>query len=146
MPIEWSVAVIALSFVVLVIYSIRTLHAAKQSMEQVNQTLQNVQRQLDELGQETLQWMQNTNRLTTDVQKKLKSTDSFFQSVGQTGEAVEQVTATVKQVSAAITANVDETFKSNQTRMKAFIGWAGLAMDAWQRWKSKPQGDGKDVR
>lgn len=141
MVIEISMIVITIAFVVLVIYLIRTLQAFKHSILHAEQTLDQVQRQLDELGKEALQWLQNCNQLTADVQSKLKSIHSVFQSAERICEATEKVALTAKQISVAIAANANDTLRAQQKKLNEVIGWTNLFVNAWQRWQS--HGDGK---
>lgn len=135
--IEISVAVIALAFAVLVVYLIVTLKAASRSLNQVQQTLVNLEKQVDDLSQESVKLIQTTNLLTEDVQKKVRSLDTLFQSANQVGDAVHEVTSSVKQVSAALSntlvPRVEKTAQSSQQPMSDVMQWVSLSMGLYQK-------------
>ncbi len=117
---EISVAVIAAAFVVLTVYLIMTLRTARESMQQMNSTIERLEQQVDGLSGEAQQLLKNSREMTADLQGKVKSLDGVFataqqlgnsmQRVGsaveQAGEAVHEVTSSVKQVSTAVSHNV----------------------------------------
>lgn len=137
--IEISVAVIALSFAVLVVYLILTLNSARASLEQTNQTLSKVQTQLDQVSKEALILINNTNLITSDVHDKMKSLDSLFESIEHVGESVQQVTSSVKQVSATVadsfTTNVKHAVDHNDKKLNEVVKWASVAMNLWHKWQ-----------
>ncbi|WP_136608991.1 DUF948 domain-containing protein [Paenibacillus dokdonensis] len=94
-----SVAIIAVAFAVLVIYLIKTLLAAKDSLEKTTQTLQEVQQTIDELGYEVKQIVRHASDITVDVQHKMKQIDPIMTSVKNLGEVLSEVTLAAKQAS-----------------------------------------------
>lgn len=137
--IEFSVTVIAAAFVVLVVFIILTLLKLKASLDRVNQTLVETQKKLDALGEETIVLIRNTNEISVDVQKKMKALDSFFDSARASGEALHQVTASVKQVSATVSESVSNSLQQalhrHKDRMSEVAGWAALGIKLWHQWK-----------
>ncbi|MFI2858013.1 DUF948 domain-containing protein [Paenibacillus sp. JSM ZJ436] len=97
-----SIAVIAVAFAVLVFFLIKTLKAATVSLDKVTQTLQEVQKTIDELSYEVKQTIRNTNDITVDVQHKMKQIDPVMNTVKNLGEALSEVTYAVKEVSAGV--------------------------------------------
>ncbi len=96
-----SVAVIAAAFVALVVYLIKTLLAAKESLEKTTQTLQEIQKTVDELGYEVKQVVREANDITRDVRHKMQQIDPVMESVKHLGEALSEITLAAKQASAA---------------------------------------------
>ncbi|MEK3733451.1 MULTISPECIES: DUF948 domain-containing protein [Paenibacillus] len=97
-----SVAVIAVAFAVLVFFLIRTLKAATQSLDKVTQTLQDVQKTVDELSYEVKQTIRNTNDIAVDIQHKMQQINPVMDTVKNLGEALSEVSYAVKQVSAGM--------------------------------------------
>jgi len=97
-----SVAVIAAAFVALVVYLIKTLLAAKESLEKTTQTLQEIQKTIDELGYEVKQVVREANDITRDVRHKMQQIDPVMDSVKHLGEALSEITLAAKQASAAV--------------------------------------------
>ncbi|MFU1793416.1 DUF948 domain-containing protein [Paenibacillus azoreducens] len=104
-----SVAVIATAFVVLVIYLVKTLVAAKDSLEQAAKTLQEIQQTVDELGYEVKQVVRQASEVTADVQHKMKLIDPVMDSVNHVGEALSEITLAAKQASAAMVQSFRQT-------------------------------------
>lgn len=138
-----SVLLIALAFIVLVFYLVQTLNTAKASLEETSRTLNKMQEKLDQLSQEMLGVIENSNHITTDVKQKLASVNQLFESAKHTGEVVDQVTTSVKQVSASVARsvqeNVDDALKNNKNRITDVLGWVSAGMMVWQKWKALKQ-------
>ncbi|NMO97277.1 DUF948 domain-containing protein [Paenibacillus lemnae] len=109
-----SVAVIAVAFAVLVFFLIKTLKSATVSLDKVTQTLQDVQKTIDELSYEVKQTIRNTNDITADVQHKMKQIDPVMVTVKNLGEALSEVTYAVKEVSAGIVGKFRQTKLENK--------------------------------
>lgn len=109
-----SIAVIAVAFAVLVFFLIKTLKAATGSLDKVTQTLQEVQKTIDELSYEVKQTIRNTNDITVDVQHKMKQIDPVMDTVKNLGEALSEVTFAMKQVSSGVVSR----FKQNKVETK----------------------------
>mgnify|MGYP000023542709 CR=1 FL=1 len=137
MLIGLSVAVIAAAFVALTIYLIIALRSVNDSVQQVSKTLEKVQLQVDEVTRETVVMMRTTNQITEDFQKKIKKVDALFESVGEVGEAVNQVTSSMKQVSATVTKSithgVETGIHKQQNRIDEVIHWTNVAINLWQK-------------
>lgn len=135
--IEISVAVIALAFAVLVVYLVVTLRTASRSLNQVQQTLVHLEKQVNDLSQESVKLIQTTNLLTEDVHKKVRSLDTLFQSANQVGDAVHEVTSSVKQVSAALSSTfvprVEKTAQSGNQPVSEVMQWVSLTMGLYQK-------------
>ncbi|HEY2491468.1 MAG TPA: DUF948 domain-containing protein [Paenibacillus sp.] len=110
--IEISVALIAVAFAILVIFLIKTLRAATHSLDKTTQTLQEVQKTIDELSYEVKQTIRHANDITVDVQAKMKQIDPVMDSVQNIGEVLSEVTLAAKQVSTTL---IDK-MKSNKRR------------------------------
>ncbi|MDT3427599.1 uncharacterized protein YoxC [Paenibacillus forsythiae] len=110
MIISLSVALIAVAFAVLVIFLIKTLNSAKDSLNKVSQTLLEVQKTVDELTYEVKATVRHANKITADVQGKIEKIDPIMDSVQNLGEVLSELTLTVKQVSVTVI----EKFRRNR--------------------------------
>jgi uncharacterized protein YoxC len=97
-----SLAIIALAFVALVIFLIKTLKAAEQSLVTTTQTLQEVQKTIDDLSSELKQVVKQANDITGDVQLKMRQIDPMMETVKNAGEVLNEVTLAAKQVSSSV--------------------------------------------
>lgn len=97
MVIEISVAVIALAFAVLVVYLILMTKALCRTLFQVNQTLIEVRKQLDEVGGNAANVMEHTNQVSYDLKRKMESLDPLFNAFSNIGEFFEHKTFSLKR-------------------------------------------------
>ncbi|ULO08257.1 DUF948 domain-containing protein [Paenibacillus sp. 19GGS1-52] len=116
MIIQLSVALAAVAFTVLVFFLITTLKSAKGSLDKVSQTLQEVQKTMDELTYEVKTTVRHANDITLDVQGKIQKIDPIMDSVQNLGDVMNELTLTVKQVS--VTA-IEKYRKSRELKAKA---------------------------
>lgn len=148
--IEISVVIIALAFCILVFYLVTTLKAANRSLNQLQDTVTKLEKQVESLSQESVKLVQNANDITEDVQSKMRSLDKLFTSAAQVGETVHEVTSSVKQVSASVTntlnTKVNRTLKTNEQPVSELMQWVSLTMGLVQRvkdWRNAGQGSEK---
>ncbi|KGE20971.1 DUF948 domain-containing protein [Paenibacillus wynnii] len=116
MIIELSVALVAVAFAILVFFLIKTLKSAKDSLDKVSQTLQEVQKTIDELTYEVKTTVRHANDITLDVQGKIQKIDPIMDSVKNLGDVMSELTLSVKQVS--VTA-IEKLRKSRELKDKA---------------------------
>jgi uncharacterized protein YoxC len=158
---EISAAVAACAFAVLVFFAVRTMIAARDSLKQAHDSIHQLQRELAETSLELNKLLRSTQLITSDIQSKLEKTDPFFSSANQVGEAVHEVTKSVKQVSASLSQGVigvEQTLRRRQQQWANVIDWAAAGFQLWQVWQARrqdpsaktqaqttKQGDEKDV-
>ncbi|WP_110931361.1 DUF948 domain-containing protein [Paenibacillus bouchesdurhonensis] len=104
-----SVALIAVAFVVLVIFLVKTLKAAEKSLDKTTQTLQEIQKTVDELSYEVKQVVRQANSITEDVEHKMKQLDPVLESVKNVGDVLNEVTLAAKQVSTSLIGRMKKT-------------------------------------
>lgn len=158
-----SVAVVALAFVVLVVYLVKTLKAAEQSLHTTTTTLQEVQKTIDQLGFEVKQIVKQANDLTGDIQHKMKQIDPVLESVKNAGEVLNEVTLATKQVSVALAGRIKNRQRARREATKVavtprpavqpsvaasqheppssaskpggWVKWVDVAADVWQKYR-----------
>lgn len=118
MIIELSVALVAIAFAILVYFLISTLKSAKDSLEKVSQTLQEVQKTIDELTYEVKTTVRHANDITADVQGKIQKIDPIVDSVKNLGDVMNELTLTVKQVSVTV---IEKYRKSREQKEKGKV-------------------------
>ncbi len=147
MIIDLSIAVIAIAFAALCLYAIKTLRSAKTSLDQVNQTVQKLQVEMDDMSKEIKQLIHNTNQVTVDVHQKMKAMDAFFSSAHDVGEAVQVVSSSVKQVSASLSrtfaTNSSHAVESNATKVSDTMEWVSIGLKIWGKLQKYRQTDNK---
>ncbi|OWR26559.1 hypothetical protein CDO73_25660 [Saccharibacillus sp. O23] len=96
---EWALIIVALAFVALVIFLIKTLQAGTKTLENTAQTLKEVQKTMDELTYEVKQIVRHANDITLDANHKLKQLDPVMESVKNLGQLMNEVTLVTQQYS-----------------------------------------------
>lgn len=138
--VQISVAIIAVAFVALVIYLILALRSVRESMEQANQTMANLERQLEQVSGEAMKLMISTTQLTDDMNRKIKHVDGFFESINDVGQAVQQVTSSVKQVSATVSqsfsGSIQQGVHTHKNKIDEVVQWTNVAINLWQKLSS----------
>jgi uncharacterized protein YoxC len=144
MIIEISVAVVALAFVALVVFLITTLRSITNLLGQTNETIHELQIQLSNVSKDASDVLRHTNAVTVDVLNKLHSLDPTFDSVKQVGEAVEEITSSIKNASVTVA----KTLK-NKVETKSYLPATGklakaihaipIVLDIWYQIKHRQQ-------
>jgi uncharacterized protein YoxC len=120
MIIEISVAAVALAFVVLVVFLITTLRSITALLGQTNTTINELQIQLSNVSKDASDVLRHTNAVTVDVLNKLHSLDPTFDSVKHVGEAVEEITSSVKSASVSVARTI-----KNKVTSEAYVPASG---------------------
>lgn len=144
MIIEISVAVIAFAFVILVIYLITMIKALNTTLGQVNQTLSETRKQMDELGGQALKVIEHTNQISYDVKKKIEAIDPVFNAVEDVGEILEHHTSSLKKE--YISSDEEESlfqFRKKElpskklTTVAAILELGAIGFELWQKLKKR---------
>ncbi|MCR8636896.1 DUF948 domain-containing protein [Paenibacillus radicis (ex Xue et al. 2023)] len=142
MVVQISVAVIAVAFVVLVAFLIVTLRSMTALLAQTHTTMQNLQVEVKGLAKEASDVLRHTNAVTEDVLNKLHSLEPTFDSMKQVGEAVEEITSTVKHASVSVARTIkDKVDEDVHSPALSKIGTAlkaiPILVDVWQQFKHR---------
>jgi uncharacterized protein YoxC len=141
--IEISLAVIAIAFVLLVFFVIKTLKAVRGSLDQLNKTMVHMEQQLDEVSKESTELIRNTNQMTLDLKQKSQSLDGLFHSVENAGQAVQQVTSSFKQVSTTLSDSVQRTISKSteqkQDKVAEVIRYTTIGLNIWKKWQARKE-------
>ncbi|WP_052339791.1 DUF948 domain-containing protein [Gorillibacterium massiliense] len=135
-----SIAIIAFAFAALVVFLIRTLHLLQESLKETNQTISNVQKDLNDVNGEVKGLIRNTNQITMDLRQKMKSLDSLFGTVENVGDALEGVTSVVRRASNRFAVNANHSLSHEQKqepdkKVYKAINWISSVYDIWKRVK-----------
>lgn len=161
-----SIALIAVAFVVLVVFLIRTLRAAEQSLHTSAQTLQELQMTINELSGEVKQVVRQANELTSDLQRKMDQVDPVLESVKNVGEVLNEVTLAAKQVSSSFIGKIKSSSRGTKVtaspptiapegpktvmdsgalragiapesdRQVGWMKWVDIAASVWQKYRN----------
>lgn len=120
MIIEISALIAAIAFAVLVIYLIRTLLTAQQSLERVSSTLAALEQTVNGINGDLQDVVKHANEVTANVQQQLNKMTPLINSIENAGEALEEVTSAAKEVSVGIIKGVRKSAaRSKQAKAEA---------------------------
>ncbi|MCU6796926.1 DUF948 domain-containing protein [Paenibacillus sp. WQ 127069] len=144
MIIEISVAAVALAFVVLVVFLITTLRSMSALLVQTNTTIHDLQNHVVGVTKEASDVLRHTNAVTVDVLNKLHSLEPTFHSVKQVGEAVDEITTSVKNASVSVARTIkekvaSEAYSPTTSKIAKAINTIPLVLDIWHQIKHRRQ-------
>lgn len=150
MIVDISVAVIALAFVFLVIYLISMIKAFRITLGQVDQTLVETRKRLDEVGTQAQKVMEHTNQISFDLKHKVEAFGPIFNAVNQAGQILEHkatafkkdfLDATQDEMHHSSLAAEEEKKKKKQTKgvmiVAAILELAGMSVNLWEQLKKR---------
>ncbi|NWQ43047.1 DUF948 domain-containing protein [Bacillus sp. EB106-08-02-XG196] len=128
-----SVALIAVAFLVLVIYVAKTLKSLQETLSSVSKTLMGVEKQLEGVTQETTELLQKTNALADDIQEKSKSLNSVVTAVKDVGTTVNKFNGTLKDLTDSFEIQVEE----NKEKVSQIVQWTNVFLELKDKWNAK---------
>ena len=128
-----SVALVAIAFLVLVIYVAKTLKSLQETLGSVSKTLAGLERQLDGVTQETTELLHKTNALADDIQEKSKSLNSVVTAVKDVGTTVNKFNGSLKNLSNSFEIQVEE----NKEKVSQIVQWSHVFLELKDKWNAK---------
>jgi uncharacterized protein YoxC len=130
-----SVALVAIAFLVLVIYVAKTLKSLQETLGSVSKTLAGLERQLDGVTHETTELLQKTNALADDIQEKSKSLNSVVTAVKDVGTTVNKFNGSLKNLSNSFEIQVEE----NKEKVSQIVQWSNVFLELKDKWNAKKE-------
>ena len=130
-----SVALIAIAFLVLVIYLSKTLKSLQETLAGVSGTLKGLEKQLDGVMGETHLLLQKTNALAEDIHQKSKDLNSVVTAVKDVGTTITGFNGTLKR----ITTSVDQTVEDSKEKVAQIIQWSNILLELKDKWQARKQ-------
>jgi uncharacterized protein YoxC len=131
----FSVAIIAIAFLILVVYLSKTFKSVQTTLEGVSKTLIGLEKQLDGVMSETTILLKKTNALADDLQKKADSLNSVVSAVKDTGSSIQKFNQTLKNV----TNTIDKSVEQNEEKIAQIVQWSNVFIELKEKWKSRKQ-------
>ena len=126
-----SVAVIAIAFLVLVIYLSKTLKSLQTTMESVSSTLSGLETQMQGITTETTLLLHKTNALAEDIQHKSENLNTVVDAVKGVGGSLQRVNQTIDQ----ITNRVQLAASKNDEKINQVVQWGNVCIELVNKWK-----------
>lgn len=102
MVVQISVAIIAVAFVILVIFLVNTLRSLTALLTKTSHTLTDIEIQFAAYSKDTGELLRHSKEIAADVRDKLNTIDTGFAAIKHTVDAAKEITSSVRQVSAAV--------------------------------------------
>lgn len=132
---EWllyvSVAVIAIAFLILVIYIIQMLKSLKSTLDHVATTIESLETQFEGITSETTELLHRTNRLADDIQDKSLALNSVVDRVKEVGDSIGTLNQSIKN----ITHRVVQGTENYSDQVEKAVEWSSAALKIWHKWK-----------
>ncbi|MGG3466387.1 DUF948 domain-containing protein [Neobacillus pocheonensis] len=136
-----SVALIAIAFLVLVIYLAKTLKSLQETLSGVSGTLRGLEKQLDAVMGETHLLLQKTNALAEDIHQKSKDLNSVVVAVKDVGTTIAGFNGTIKN----ITTSVDQTVEESKEKVAQIIQWSNILLELKDKWQARKQANNEGI-
>jgi uncharacterized protein YoxC len=130
-----SVALIAIAFLVLVIYVAKTLKSLQGTLSSVSSTLIGLEKQLDGVTKETTELLQKTNALADDIQEKSQNLTSVVTAVKDVGTTVNKFNGSLKNLTQSFDVQVEE----NKEKISQIVQWGNVFLELKDKWTAKKQ-------
>lgn len=141
MLLEISALMVAIAFVILTFFLIRTLQSVRGSLDEVTQTLGQMKIEVREIGEEVKEVVESANEMADDLRTKLTKLDHLFNSVNDVGQVVHEITSTVKESATSLIATFKQPKNSpirpqRTDRWHSILDGVMVATDIWQRMRA----------
>jgi len=128
-----AVIIVALAFAVLVGYLAGMIKATQRTLNNVADTLEGMEKQLEGITTETTLLLQKTNDLAEDINDKIAKLNSVFDGVEEIGDTFNNLTHSVKKMSAKISTSADDDVEKATEAVK----WGTAVLNVWKNRKNK---------
>jgi uncharacterized protein YoxC len=130
-----SVALIAIAFLILVIYLSKTLKSLQGTLDNVSSTLSGLEKQLDGVTKETTILLHKTNELASDIQDKAEDLNSVVDAVKGVGESVRKFNGSIQN----LTITMNDQLEENKDKLVNVIQWGQVILDLKDKWQERKQ-------
>lgn len=131
MIIDLSIALIALAFVILVVYLIIALRSLNRTLQQVNETLGETRQKIDDMTTESVKLLRNTNEISGNLHQKLESLDPLFKVVSLVGNQAVNTVESFKSQKKEASEDEEELVSSSksQNRVLEIVEWVAVGVN-----------------
>lgn len=128
-----SALIVAIAFAVLVVYLAQTLKALRTTLDNVATTVDSFEKQLTGVTRETERLLNNTNKLTEDIQEKSLALNTVFDQVKEVGHSLGTLNDSFRNISNQVVSGTERY----SDQVEKAVEWSSALMKIWQKWKVK---------
>ncbi|MBM7554164.1 DUF948 domain-containing protein [Thalassobacillus pellis] len=121
----------ALAFAFIVIFIVITLHKVTNTIESLDTTMDEMERQMNGITTESEELIKKTHAITDDLHHKIDSTDSLFDSLHDVGKSV----VNLNHVLSGAADNFSYHTSHRKDDILKFIHWGEAAAGVYATWK-----------
>jgi uncharacterized protein YoxC len=134
-----SVALIAVAFLILVIYVSKMLKSLQSTLTDVSKTLNGLENQLEGVTSETTVLLRKTNALADDFQQKTESLNSVVEAVKEVGTTVHKFNGSLQN----ITNSFDRQVEQSKEKVSQIVQWSNVLLELKDKWQAKRESNDK---
>ncbi|MDP4085890.1 MAG: DUF948 domain-containing protein [Bacillota bacterium] len=128
-----SIALIAIAFLVLVIYLSKALKSLQSTLDNVSKTLVGVEKQLEGVTSETTSLLQKTNELADDLKRKSDGLNTIVDAIRDVGITVSKFNKSIRN----ITDSVDIQVEESKEKISQIVQWSNVFLEFREKWKER---------
>lgn len=128
-----SAAVVAVAFLILVIYLARTLTSLQKTLNSVAHTLDDLEGQLKGITTETTELLHKTNELADDLKQKSENLNTAVIAVKEVGTSIQSFNTSIQKVSNKVVNEIE----NNQEKISQIVQWGNIALEMRDKWKAR---------
>lgn len=121
----------AIAFAVLVGYLAMTLKATQRTLDNVANTIESLEKQMEGITTETTALLHKTNKLAEDMHYKSTKLNGVFDGIKGIGETINDFNGSLRQISTHITKAAAE----DQDKAAQAVKWGAALIDLWKKKK-----------
>lgn len=123
--------IVAVAFAVLVVFLAMTLRASQRTLNNVADTLENLEKQVEGITTETTDLLKKTNQLAEDAQNKSAKLNGVFDGIKGIGETTKEFSDSLGN----ITRNISRTASESEEKASQALTWGSALLDLWKKKK-----------
>ena len=138
MTMEWSAALAAIAFSVLVAGVLIALRALLAKLARIQATADRLQEDVHRISGEVSSLLEPAKQSMRLVQKRLDATEGLFSAVKQAGGAIEHTVSSVERAASVLSQSAVQHAEriAQKKQGEAIVQWTELGLTAWQLWNS----------
>lgn len=137
--IELSIVSSAAAFIVLIVFAVRLLIVAMQSLKQLNVTAVQTKLSVASTAEQAERLMKQVGLLTEEVHMQVLALEPSIQSIEKAGAAVGDVASSLRKASRVMNESIhgaEKVVHTHQKRIHDIMEWATTGFELWQRWQA----------
>lgn len=137
--IEISIVSSAAAFVVLIVFAVRMLITASQTLGQLRDTAAQAQISVVNTAAQAERLMKQAGQLAEEVHLQILALEPSIQSFEKAGAAVGDVASSLRKASRVMNDSIhgaEKVVHTHQKRIHDAMEWATTGYELWQRWQA----------